>query len=157
MTRIVCHQTIVLSDCENGQSPAVPHHVQSWTNRSCCPHRTQGSAWFTVEAGRTATSICSRSSISIYGRTSIGHRVEQLSTDPAAACTDWRALVTLCLHAHYSTNQCDIAGMSELVMWKASASDNALKRWGPPQRQNSVVKSAKCQHLLRSRPFVVFQ
>jgi len=49
-----------------------------------------------------------------------------LSADPVAACPDWRTLVTLYLHAHYSTNQCGIAWMSQLVMWKASASGNAV-------------------------------
>jgi len=150
MIQIVRHEIIVLSDCESGQDPTIPDRVQSWTNRSCCPHRKQGSAWFIVEARRTATSICSRTSISIYGRTSTGHQVEQLSADPAAACTDWRALVTLYLHAHCSANQCGIAWMSELVMWKGRASGNALKGRGPPQ-QNSVAKSAKSQHLLCSR------
>ena len=43
MTRIVCHKTIVLIDCETGQDPAEPHRIQSWTNRVCYPNPTQGS------------------------------------------------------------------------------------------------------------------
>jgi hypothetical protein len=43
MTQIVCHQMMALSGCESGQDPAVPHRIQCGTNRSCCPHRTQGS------------------------------------------------------------------------------------------------------------------
>ena len=117
----------VLSECRIVQDPAEPPRIPSVTDRSCCLYRTQGSLCLIHNSRmEDCISICSRTSISICSRTSSSRRVEQLSIDSIAACADWRALVMLCLHAHYNSSQWGITWMSELVTWQASTSGNVM-------------------------------